>query len=618
MSGMWGKPASRGANGSVTGLLPNLRRTLAGGSQIAAHAHPHPTPIARLGKLLSENRSDLAALSSYALVSALLALAVPIAVQALVNSVAAGVVQPLVILSVVALIGTSFVGVLALLQLSLVERLQQRLLAKLALRMAQRLIESSASAWEGRYGPELANRFFDVLTIQKTLAKILLDGLAAAISAAIGLLLLALYDSSGLLAGFDALLLAVILFFVFPLGIGGLRTSITESTAKYRLAGWLEELARCQGSFKLHAAPGFLMRRAEGAVVRWLEARRAHFKVTLRQEVGSQLFQALASVGILAIGGYLVVRQQLTLGQLVAAQLIVAQILKATDKLLRQAEQFYDLLTGLEKTGYLLDLEPEATGGNPLPLSDGAGVRILDLQFHYPDGNQVLRGVSLDLEPGARISLVGESGAGKSTLMALLCGLYDPQHGIVEINGRDLRNVNRSSLRQQVTVVDATNAIFEGTVEENIVLGRSYLTPDDINWALRVAQLYSDIAQLPRGVETRLVTGGGNLSLGQIQRLLIARAIVDRPSLLILDEAFAALDENTTQKILDSLFDPQNPWTIIDISHDGAVVWRTETVHVLRNGRIVESGTPEELAMRPDSAFQQLFPWLCQRLVEGR
>jgi ABC-type bacteriocin/lantibiotic exporter with double-glycine peptidase domain len=573
----------------------------------------------RLGKLLSENRGELTALSSYALVSALLALAVPIAVQALVNSVAASVVQPLLILSVVALIGTGFVGLLAVLQLSLVERLQQRLLAKLALRMARRLIESSAEAWEGRYGPELANRFFDVLTIQKTLAKILLDGLAAAVSAAIGMLLLALYDSSGLLAGFDALLLIVIAFFVFPLGIGGLRTSITESTAKYRLAGWLEELARCQGSFKLHAAPGFLMRRAEGAVAKWLEARRVHFKVTLRQEVGNQLFQALASVGILAIGGYLVVRQQLTLGQLVAAQLIVAQVLKATEKLLRQAEQFYDLLTGLDKTGYLLDLEPERSGGNPLPLppADGASVRIQDVRFAYPDGTEVLRGVSLKLEPGERVSLVGESGAGKSTLVALLCGLYDPQHGVIEINGRDLRSVDRSSLRQQVTIVDAANAIFEGTVEENIVLGRSYLTPEDINWALRIAQLYDDISQLPQGLETRLVTGGGNLSLGQIQRLLIARAIVDKPSLLILDEAFAALDESTAQDILDGLFDPENRWTIIDISHEGSVVRRTAMVHVLRAGQIVESGAPEKLAERPGGAFRQLFPRLCQGLREG-
>lgn len=576
--------------------------------------------MARLGKLLSENRGDLVALSSYALISALLALAVPITVQSLVNSVAASVVQPLLILSIVALIGTSFVGVLAVLQLSLVERLQQRLLAKLALRMARRLIESSAGAWDGRYGPELANRFFDVLTIQKTLAKLLLDGLAAAISAAIGLLLLAFYDSSGLLAGFDAVLLGVIIFFVFPLGIGGLRTSIDESTAKYRLAGWLEELARCQGSFKLHAAPGFLMRRAEGAVAKWLDARRIHFKVNFRQEVGNQIFQALASVGILAIGGYLVVRQQLTLGQLVASQLIVAQILKATDKLLRQAEQFYDLLTGLDKTGYLLDLEPERSGGTPLPAPPvgGARVRVQDVRFSYPAGTEVLRGLSLNLEPGERVSLVGASGAGKSTLMTLLCGLYDPQYGIIEINGRDLRSVDRSSLRQQVTIVDATNALFEGTVEENIVLGRSYLTPEDINWALRVAQLYDDISQLPMGLETKLVTGGRNLSFGQIQRLLIARAIVDKPSLLILDEAFAALDESTAQRILDGLFDTENRWTIIDISHDGAVVRRTEMVHVLDSGQIVESGTPEALAARPMGAFRELFPRLSQGLREGR
>ncbi len=580
---------------------------------------PAPTPLARLGRLLAENRDELAALIAYAVLSALLALALPITVQALVNSIAASVVQPVLILSLVALLGSSAVGVLALVQLSLVERLQQRLLTKLALRMARRLIESDPDALEGRYGPELANRFFDVLTVQKMLAKILLDGVGAAISVSIGLLLLALYDSSGLLAGFDALLLGLIVFFVFPLGLGGLRTSLAESTAKYRLAGWLEELARCQISFKLHGAPGFLLRRAESAVTSWLAARRSHFSVTLRQEAASQLFQALASVGVLGIGGWLVVQQKLTLGQLVAAQLIVAQILKATEKLLRQAETVYDLLTGLDKTGYLTDLAPERSGGGLLPESamGGAHVRLVEVHFSYADGTEVLRGVSLELSPGEHVSLVGESGAGKSTLAALLCGLHEPQRGLIEINGVDLRGVSRGSLRQCATIVDAENALFDGTIEENIILGRDYLTPADLAWALRIARLDIELASLPQGIQTRLISGGGNLSRGQAQRLLIARAIIDRPALLILDEAFAALDERMAQQLLDGLFSPENPWTIIDISHEGAVVRRTATVHVLQGGQVVESGPPELLARQEGGAFRQLFPRLCQSLSAG-
>lgn len=556
---------------------------------------------------------------AYAVIVALLGLAIPIAVQSLVNSVAAGVVQPLVILSVMALFGTTLAGVLILGQLAIIEKLQQRLLTRLALRMARRLVESAGDSLDGRYGPELANRFFDVLTVQKMLAKLLFDGLAAALSVAIGMVILAFYDHSGLLAGFDALLLAVVVFFIFPLGLGGLRTSLDESNAKYRLAGWLEELARCHGSFKLHAAPGFLLRRAEGAVVGWLEARRAHFRVTFRQEVGNQLFQAVASVGILALGGFLVVRRELTLGQLVAAQLIVAQVLKATEKLLRQAENFYDLLTGLDKTGYLTDLAPEPSGATPLPPAPPAGASLLidEVRFAYPDGTEVLHGLSLTLAPGERVSLVGESGAGKSTLAALLCGLHEPQHGRIEINGRELHGIDRGSLRQQVTVVGCDNAIFDGTAEENVMLGRSYLTPDDLSWAIRLARLEPDMARLPNGLQTRLVSGGGNLSRGQAQRLLIARAVIDRPALLLLDEAFTGIDERTSQEILDAIFDEKNGWTIVDISHDGAVVRRAETIHVLSDGRIVESGRAEELATKESGAFRRLFPQLSRSLREA-
>jgi ATP-binding cassette subfamily B protein len=559
-------------------------------------------------------------LGAYALLSALLALAVPIAVQALVNSVAARVVQPLVVLSLVALLGTGAVGLLAVLQLSLVERLQQRVLTRLALRMARRMIESAPAALEGRYAPELANRFFDVLTVQKMLAKLLLDGIGAAISAAIGFILLAFYDRSGLLSGFDALLLGLMIFFVFPLGIGGLRTSIDESGAKYRLASWLEELARCQTSFKLHGAPAYLLRRAEGFVAAWLEMRRKHFAVTLRQEAVNQLFQSLAAVGVLAIGGWLVVRQEITLGQLVAAQLIVAQVLKAVEKLLRQAETVYDLLTGLDKTGYLTDLTPERSGGAPLPEAppEGASVRIDNIRFTYGDGRDVLQGLSLELAPGERVSLVGESGAGKSTLAALLCGLYEPQAGGITINGCDLHSTDLTSLRQHVTLVGGENALFDGTVEENIVVGRSYLSGEEIARALRLACLDTELASFSEGLRTHVLPGGSNLSGGQAQRLLLARAVADRPSLLILDEAFSALDERTVQQLLDGLFAPENGWTIIDISHEGAIVERTERVCVLRDGRIIESGAPSVLARQEGSHFRWLFPALSERLGGGR
>ncbi|WP_395088976.1 peptidase domain-containing ABC transporter [Armatimonas sp.] len=574
--------------------------------------------MARLLKLLSEDKSDLGVLAVYTVVTGLLGLAMPLAVQSLVNSVAASTVQPLVVLSLLVLMGLLAAGWLSLLQLSLVETLQQRLFARSALKIARNLIHSTSRALYGTYAPELANRFFDVLTVQKSLAKLLLDGLAAALQAVVGLVVLAFYDKSGLLLGFDVLVLLTIGFVIFPLGINGLRTSLAESAEKYHLAGWLEELARCRLSFKLHGTPEFLLSHAENRVAAWLRERRRHFTVTFRQEAGNQLFTALASAGVLAIGGYLVVQRELTLGQLIAAQLIVANVLKGTDKLLRQAETLYDLLTGLDKTGYLTDLETEREGGHDIPSSPSGGAKVLvnDVHFTYPGGREVLSGLSLSLAPGERISLVGASGTGKSTLASLLGGLEEASFGLIEINGVELRGASLGRLRELVNIMSYEDAIFEGTIEDNIRMGRQSISSEQVRWAIELAQCVDELAALPEGLQTRLVPGGGNLSRGQAQRLLIARAIVDKPELLIFDEAFTGLDENTTLAILDGLFAPDNPWTIIDISHEGPVVTRASKIYVLADGKIAESGSPQELAAASGSEFVRLFP-LLSRMLRG-
>jgi ATP-binding cassette subfamily B protein len=582
--------------------------------------HGHPSPVARLIQLVAEERGDLLVLLTYTVVAGLMALAVPLAAQALVNIIAANVLlQPLVVLTLLVLAGMLCAGVLQLLKLSLVERLQQRVFARVALVMASRIVHVRSSALRGEYAPELVNRFFDVLTIQKALSKLLLDGLTVSLQALVGLVLLGIY--SPLLLGFDIFILLFAALIIGVLGWNGLRTSIRESKEKYEVADWLEELARCQTSMKMQGDSGYLVGRADGAVVRYVLARRDHFKVYWRQAAGSYVFQAIASAGVLAIGGWLVINRQLTLGQLVAAQIIVVSVLAALDKLVRQADQVFDLLTGLDKIGHVTDMASERSGGDILRAgteTDGLSVLCRGVRFAYRLGEEVLTDLDLTLAPGDRVSLVGASGAGKSTLAMLLCGLEEPSHGTIEVGGQEVRALDLRSLRQAVTMVGYTNEIFGGTIEENVRVGRPYVGHEDVRWALEVACLTDDIARMPGGTRTPLVSGGQNLSRGQIQRLLLARALAGRPRLLILDEAFTGIDERTTLKILDAIYAPENHWTIIDISHEAEVVMRSGTVHVLSGGRIVETGTPEALARRDDGEFRALFPYLSEQLRKRR
>jgi ATP-binding cassette subfamily B protein len=570
------------------------------------------TPFERLMEVVRLERSDLLAIGLYVILIGVLALAVPLAAQALVNTIAAGVfIQPLVVLTVGVLGALIFAGILRLLKLSLLEKIQQRVFARISLQLAERLPRIKHEALIGDYAPSLVNRFFDVITIQKAVSKILLEGPSALLKVLIGLLLMSFY--SPYLLAFSFLLILFVIFVVRVLGINGLQTSIRESQRKYEVADWLEDLARCQRGFKMSAAPSFAVERADDLVINYVEARRSHFQVIFRQAFGNYFFQAFANAGVLAIGGWLVIERQLTLGQVVASELVVVGVLDGLEKLIRLLESGYDMQTALEKIGHLTDLPLERRNGRDLPVNPrGAAVSCRKLRFSYRDDVEVLVGLDLHLAPGDNVSIVGESGAGKSTLAALLCGLYEPKHGIVQINGMDVRDANLESLRRSTALVSDANEIFEGTIEENILLGRGYLSHEDLQWALEFTRLTEELAGFPKGLQTKLVTEGRNLSRGQIQRLLLARAIVGRPQLLILDEGFTGIDENDKLEILDELFDPRHNWTIIDISHDPEVVMRSKHVLVMANGRIVESGAPKELVRVSDCEFSRIFPSLDQ------
>lgn len=576
-----------------------------------SHEAIHLSPAGRLFQLLLEERKDLIALCLYVALGGLLSLAVPLAAQALVNTIAAGVfLQPLFVLTTVVFVCLILAGIMRLLKLTLLERLQKRVFARVAVRVAAHLPRVEHSAFLTKYAPQLVNRFFDVLTIQKTISKILMDGPTAVLQVAIGLTLLAFY--SPYLLAFDAFIILFLVFCVFVLGINGLRTSINESYKKYHVAEWLEEIGRCQINFKTYGRMPFIVGRTDDLVMEYIEARRAHFRVIFRQAVAHYLFRAVASAGVLAVGGWLVINRELTLGQLVAANLIVVSVVAAIEKLLGLLESGYDLLTALDKVGYLTDLpvESDDTRRTLLKREQGASIVCRNMQFSYfDDAPPVLANLDLTVKPGERISIVGKSGAGKSTLATILCGLLEPVHGAVLLDKMDIRDINREDLRETVALVGSHSEVFEGTIEENILIGRNF-SHDELMSALATAQLSDELTVFPRGIKTKVISEGRNLSSGQIQRLLIARAIIGRPRLLILDEAFASIDEQDKLQILDHLFAPEQTWTIIDISHDPEVVLRASTIYVLADGRIIESTTPEQIKHSEQTAFCRLFPTL--------
>jgi len=533
------------------------------------HGHAPPRPFTRLRHLLKPERRDIVAVVVFAVAVAVLSLATPIAVESLVNTVAFGILLwPVVIIAGILMTCLGLAAAIRAVQVYVVECVQRRLFVRVVADYAHRLPRVRLEAFDQRYGPELANRFFDVLNLQKSLAFLLLDGVALVVTAVVGMIVLAFYHP--FLLGFDILLLLLIAFTLFVLGWGGVRTSLHESHAKYDVAAWLQELLRCLRAFKFAGGRQLALEKADHLAGQYVTARREHFRVVWRQTVFALGLQVVASTALLGLGGYLVINRQLTLGQLVAAELIVALIVASVAKLGKYAETYYDLMSGAEKLGLLTDLPLEREGGEAL-TDGGSGIAVRVNGVDRVAHRTLPTPADWHVAAGERVAVVGPPGSGKTTLFEMLCGLREPGHGIVEMDGIDLRGLSLERMREQVVLVEGSG-IFTGTIAENVRVGRTHLSPGDVREVLRVVGLLGAVQNLPRELDTPLTPDGGPLSASQALRLGIARALVGRPRLLILDGVLDALDPRDCPDLLPRLFDRSAPWTLLVASTNPAVV----------------------------------------------
>jgi len=552
----------------------------------SAHSHSRSeSPLDRLIALLQLEKGDLAVTVVYSVAIGLLTLAVPVATQSVVNTVAFGnLVQPLVVLSLVVLVLLGLSAVLQTMRHYVVELLQRRVFVRISSDTAHRLLRARTGELDLHHGPEIVNRFLEVVTLQKAGATLLVDGLSVVMQTLVGAVLLAVYHPW--LLAFDLLLLASILVIVFPFGRGAVRTSVEESGAKYALVAWLEEIARHPTVFRGRDSMTFALQQTNSLVDEYLLHRRAHFRILLRQVAGSWALYALASASLLGVGGWLVVVRQLTLGQLIAAELVLALVVSGFSKLGKHLEIYYDLLAAMDKLGYLTDLPLEESGPET-PRVEEAPAR---LEVNAVGWGGVLEDASLVLEPGERVALCGASGSGKSTLFDIVCRYREPEAGAVRINGQDTRMARIEELREHVALVRGVE-IFEGTIMENVRMGREVCDSVRVREALESAGLLQELEALPAGLQTRLATFGRPLSGGQAVRLMLARAFAGRPRLLLIDESLDWLDDAAgLDQALRTVFDRNAPWTVLVATNRPEIAARCDRTMQVVQGRIVEDG----------------------------
>ncbi len=530
------------------------------------------TPFRRLVDLLRPDRNDLWAILLFAIVIGGLTLATPIAVQQLVNSIAfGGLIQPVLVLALLLFGVLGFSALLSAVQAYVAELIQRRIFVRVVIDVAERLPRVRRNAFDDHHGPELVNRVFDVVTVQKVGSMLLLDGTALLLQTLVGLVVLSFYHP--LMLGFSGLLVAGLFVVVVVMGHGAVGTAIAESRAKYEVVHWLEELARQPATFRGTDPRAYARERADELTTAYVRARRIHYRIVLRQLSGALGLQVISSSVLLALGGFLVVSGQLTLGQLVASELIITVTVAAIARFGKQLEGFYDLLAAMDKLAVLTDLPVERESGGELEASDGpASIAVVSLDYGY-GSIPVFRDLDVRVGAGERLGLEGAAGSGKSSLMDLLAAIREPAGGYVAIDGQDYRDLRLESIRRSVSLV-RDEEVFTASILDNVLVGRRDQSHREVLAALERVGLLEEVRALPEGLETRLHSDGQPLSHGQVARLMLARALLSHPRLLLVDRTLDDLDRKTRERIGDLLFDPEAPWTLVIVSEREDVLVR--------------------------------------------
>lgn len=557
------------------------------------------TPVMRFWKLIKNDAKEIRSVYYYSIFIGLVSLSLPLGIQAIINLIqGAKVSSAWIVVVVFVVLGVAINGIMQIMQLRITENLQQKIYARAAFELTHRVTRIKMEALFNKYTPELMNRFFDTLTVQKGLAKILMDISTAGIQVIFGLILLSLYHPFFIIF---SVLLVVLLYAIFRFtGKKGLSTSLVESKHKYKTAHWLEEVARTGNSFRLVGNTALPIKIIDKHVDNYTEARESHFRILVTQYSLLVAFKVIVATGLLAIGGILVMEQVMNIGQFVAAEIIILLVIASVEKLIGSLDTIYDVLTSLEKIGQVTDMELESTEGLNIDeetvIENGLSLSLNKVSFSYPGSSfNVLKELNLTINPGEHIMITGANGSGKSTLLHLIAGVYSCSDGVISYNKIPLDNLNIDNLRSTIGACLSYEDLFEGSLIDNITMGRERVNMQDVKWAVEGVGLTDFIKNLPDGYNTKVEPYGARLSKSVVQKILIARTVIDRPKLLLLEYAMEQIDEENKEKIINFIFDSENPWTVIAASTDKYLANRSDRIIIMNRGVIEKEGTFDEL-----------------------
>ncbi|MEO1031589.1 MAG: ATP-binding cassette domain-containing protein [Bacteroidota bacterium] len=548
---------------------------------------PILTPWQRFLGLLRLEKKDLFQVIYYAVFSGLITLTLPLGIQAIINLIqGAQVSTSWIILVILVTLGVAFAGILQLMQMRIIETIQQRLFMRASFEFTYRFPKIRMDQLYNFYPPELANRFFDVLTVQKSLSKLLIDVPTAVLQIVFALILLSFYHPFFIAFG---VLLVVLIYIVFKYTIQrGMVTSLKESKKKYIVAHWIQEVARSIMSFKISGKTSLALDKNDKLVDGYLVARENHFKILVLQFIQMIGFKVLVTAGLLIIGGLLVLSQEMNIGQFVAAEIIILLVIGSVEKLILGLESFYDILTSLEKMGQVVDKKIESQTGQAADISGDFIIEVDNVSYDVPDRSlPILDKVSLTIDSRCRILIMGESGSGKSSLIRMISGILRPTSGRIFLNNTSISNLQLNSYRSHLGLSFSDETPFEGTIRDNLTLGDASITAKELKDVIAVVGLIDYLKETEMGLDTVIYPEGRQISFTVAKKIILARAILKKPKLLILEEPLEHFEESEAKRIIKYLTDPKQPWSLVVVSFNPE--WKNNCSQVieLKKGQII-------------------------------
>lgn len=527
----------------------------------------HKEVLQHVATFLRQERQILVTILMYSLAVGLFSLIIPLTVQELVNTFAFAI-QPIMVVTLVSIMAgvLVFVGVFKVLQFFATDLLERRIFVRLTLAFARIFPSIQETHFRGEY----ASRFFEIIFMQRAIAGLLVDLTNVVVGGFIGMVLLVLYHPYFLV--FDLLLLLAV-GIIYVLGQGGLQTTLHMSETKYAAYHWFQEVADNLSHFKSSQSRDLILQKADSLAHAYVHARESRLRVLIRQYIGSISLQVLLHTGLLGTAGWLLSKGELTLGQLVAAEVIIATLLVNLDSVVKRTYVIFYFLTALTEIHHIFSLPKDyQTTAQFVSLpelsSQGLGLSVSHVGGLPPPWPHAFE-LTVDLKPGEKWAMVTGTESQRLKVSRLLAGLDDPPHGTIRYNGIDIRDLHpdaENGIRGLVLSRDLS--LFEATFLENITLGRKDLSTEDLLWVLNFVDLQKEMEHFPDGLQTWVQYGGKNFSPSQTIQILLARALIARPKLLIVDGGLHEFSSPQRETILSRICAPECPWTMVIVTTD--------------------------------------------------